>query len=57
VLRKEGADIFNPTNNISIYKKCDIVRDIMCFILNDIIARQKFPAHSIYLSFSESNYR
>jgi len=48
----------NTTNNFSIFlKKCNIARNILCFIMNVIIARQKFSAHLIYLSFSKFSYR
>jgi len=34
-----------------------LARNIMCFIMNVITARQEYLAHPIYLSFSKYSYR
>jgi len=50
---KRGRLIFiYDTNDFSIFKKCNIARNILCFIMNIIIARQKIFSLSIYLPFS-----
>jgi len=40
-----------------IKRNWNIARNIMCFIINVIIAKQKFLANLIYLSFSKFRYR
>jgi len=53
-----GTDIYQRYKQFQYFsKKCNIARNIMCFIMNVIIARQKYSAHSIYLSFSKFSFR
>jgi len=54
------ADIYRRYKQIQHLKiNWNIARNVMCFIMNVIIAiaRQKFLAKLIYLSFSKFNYR
>jgi len=53
----EGADIYRRDKQIQhLTKNWDIARNIMCFIMNVIIAKQKFSANLTYLSFSNYSY-
>jgi len=53
-----GLIFIDATNKFSnLKKKCNIARNIMCFIMNVIFARQKFSAHLIYLFFSKFSNR
>jgi len=47
----------DTTNKFSISKNWNIAHNIMCFIMNAIIARQNFSAILIYLSISKFSYR
>jgi len=52
-----GADNYRCYKQIQHLKKWDIARNIMCCIINVIIAKEKFSANLIYLSFSKFSYR
>jgi len=52
-----GTIFIDATNKISILKNWNIARNLMCFIMNVIIAKQKVSANLIYLSFSKFSYR
>jgi len=52
-----GADVYPRYKQIQHLKKQNIVRNIMCFVMNVINARQKILTHLIYLSFSKFSYR
>jgi len=52
----EGADIYRRYKQIQHLKNWKVVRNIMCFIMNVIIAKQKISANLIYLSFSKFSY-
>jgi len=43
-----------------LFNKCKLIfiaHNIMCFVMNVIMARQKISAQPIYLSFSKFSYR
>jgi len=53
----EGADIFRRYKQIQLLKNWNIARYIMCFIMNVVIAKQKFLANLTYLFFLKFGYR
>jgi len=53
----DGADIYRRYKQIQHLKNWKNARNIMCFIMNVIISKQKFSVNFIYLSFSKLSYR
>jgi len=54
----EGVNIYRRCKQLLAFfkKKWNIAHNIMCFIMNVILARQNSSAHLIYLSFSKFSY-
>jgi len=54
----EGAHIYRHCKQIQHFSKnWNIARNIMCFIMIVVIARQNFSAYLVYLTFSKFSYR